>query len=158
MPLPVSSVANIQTGAGMEASEKDDARIHTSHHQRQSMTDVRTGSAESESVDLAARNLQHRLMASGHERWEGDTCTICFLLIELPMSKHSKSSACCLKSVCNGCILATRQRGMRGCPFCRTPLTKDTARRLVLVQKRVDKGHAEAITFLGDKYNQGILG
>ena len=31
------------------------------------------GSAES--ADLAARNLEQRLMTSGHERWEGDACT-----------------------------------------------------------------------------------
>ena len=125
------------------------------------MTDVRTGSAESESADLAAaRNLAHqRLMASGHERTEGDTCKICYLCIALPLNDHSKLSFCCMKRVCDGCILAARQRGMLDiCEFCRTPFTNDDASQLAMVQKRVDKGDAEAIKFLGHKYYRGEIG
>ena len=115
------------------------------------------GSAES--ADLAARNLERALMASGHERQEGDTCPICFLLIELPMGKHSKMKVCCMKLVCNGCILAARQRGINDrCPFCRTPLLTDEASHLAMVQKRVDKGDAVAMHFLGDQYCHGRLG
>ena len=85
-------------------------------------------------------------MASGHERPEGDGCPICFLLIELPVDAHSKMNACCMKRVCDGCILAARQRGINDiCPFCRTPLPADDASELAMVQKRVDKGDAEAI-------------
>ena len=110
-------------------------------------------------ADSAARNLQQRLMASGLERPEGDACSICFLLVEIPVREHSKTSACCLKRVCNGCILAARQRGMLyGCPFCRTPLPADEAPNLAMVQKRADKGDVEAITNLGHKYYYGQLG
>ncbi|EJK73743.1 hypothetical protein THAOC_04614, partial [Thalassiosira oceanica] len=55
------------------------------------------GSAESD--DAAARDLQLRLMASGHERPEDDACPICFDLIEWPMGKHSTRNACCMKRV-----------------------------------------------------------
>ena len=116
--------------------------------------------ASANSADLAAaRNLQQRLMASGHERPEGDACEICFLLIELPMGQHSKLNACCMKRVCNGCSLAGHQRGIYNiCPFCRTPFTRDDASMLAMVQKRVDKGDAEAINLLGDQCYQGNLG
>ena len=110
-------------------------------------------------ADSAARNLQQRLMASGLERPEGDACSICFLLVEIPVREHSKTSACCLKRVCNGCVLAARQRGMLdGCPFCRTPLPANEASNLAMVQKRADKGDVEAITNLGHKYYYGELG
>ena len=98
-------------------------------------------------------------MASGHERPEGDRCPICFDLIEFPMEDHSKINACCMKRVCNGCRLAARQRGMHNsCPFCRTTLPADDASKLAMVQKRVDKGDAEAIKLLGNKYYFGELG
>ncbi|EJK51582.1 hypothetical protein THAOC_29233, partial [Thalassiosira oceanica] len=64
-----------------------------------------------DAADLgAARNLRQQLMASGHERPEGDACPICFDLIEFPMNKHAKRNACCMKRVCNGCVLAAHQR------------------------------------------------
>ena len=125
------------------------------------MTDVRTGSAsaESETADLAARNLHERLMTSGHERWEGDACTICYLYIGFPMDKNAKVNVCCMKRVCDGCVLAARQRGMLdSCPFCRTPLPADNTSQLAMVTKRVDKRDAEAMHFLGQKYFYGQLG
>ncbi|EJK76874.1 hypothetical protein THAOC_01339 [Thalassiosira oceanica] len=106
----------------------------------------------------AARNLQEQLMESGHERPEGDTCPICFDLIELPMGQHASINVCCMKRVCNGCVLAARQRGLVGCPFCRTPHPHDDASTLVMVQKRVSKGDSEAIAYLGEQHYQGILG
>ena len=115
------------------------------------------GAAESSDL-AAARNLERALMASGHERPEGDACSICFLLLELPAAERSKIFACCMMRVCNGCILASQQRGMRGCPFCRTPITNDNASKLAMIQKRVDKGDAEAISNLGDKYYHGEHG
>jgi len=100
------------------------------------------------------------LMTSGHERPEGDLCSICLLLIELPVDKHSNVSLCCTKTVCNGCALAAHQRGMLGrCPFCRTPLADDDDEScLAMAQKRVNKGDAEAIDFLGGAYYGGELG
>ena len=115
--------------------------------------------ADSADSESAAQIFERRLMASGHERPDGDRCPICFDLIELPINKHSKLKACCMKRVCNGCILVARQRGMNdSCPFCRTTLPADDASMLAMVQKRVRKGDAEAIYFLGDKYDYGQLG
>ena len=107
----------------------------------------------------AARYLE-RLLNEGHERWEGDACTICYLYVGLPANKHSMINFCCVKRLCNGCILAANQRGMLdSCPFCRTPLPDGAdASKLAMVQKRVDKGDAEAITHLGNKYYHGELG
>ena len=123
------------------------------------------GPAEpAESADpagLAARNhdINERLMASGLERWEGDACKICYLYIGLPTGQYSMINACCMKRVCNGCILEAQRRGIYGsCPFCRTPFAKDDASTLAMVQKRVDKGDAEAINHLGEKYFHGELG
>ena len=118
-------------------------------------------SAETETADRATRNLQERLMTSGHERPEEDRCTICFDLIELPVFENSAINACCMKRVCHGCILAALQRGMGDrCPFCRTPFpnTNDKASQLAMIRKRVDKGDAEAINHLGEKYFYGLLG
>ena len=110
-------------------------------------------------AESAAQNLHQRLMSSGHERWEGDACTICYLYIGLPVGHHSQRNACCMKRLCNGCILAARRRGLLDdCPFCRTPYTNDEATQLAMIQKRVDKGDAEAIKFLGHKYFHGELG
>ena len=124
---------------------------------------ARAGSAESadsaQSADTAARNLEQRLMASGHERPEEDACSICFLLIELPVDQQSSMNVCCMKRLCNGCLLAVHQRGMLNiCPFCRTPLPTDNASQLAMVQNRVDKGDAEAIYQLGTKYYHGKFG
>ena len=110
-------------------------------------------------ADSAARNLQQRLMTSGFERAEGDACTICFLYVEMPKHEHSKMNACCMKRICNGCALAATQRGIYNrCPFCRTAYPADEASGLAMIQKRVDKGDAEAIYQLGTKYHFGSLG
>ena len=108
-------------------------------------------------VDVAAEaaplTLHQRLMAEGHERAEGDFCTICFLPIEIPAQQHSMIKVCCMKRVCNGCILAARQRGINDkCPFCRTPLPHGEASILAMVQRRVRKGDAEAINNLAKRY------
>ncbi|EJK45898.1 hypothetical protein THAOC_35464 [Thalassiosira oceanica] len=117
-------------------------------------------SANSEPAGLGgAQNLQQQLMASGHERPEEETCPICFDLIELPMVNHSTIKVCCMKRVCDGCILAARLRGMNDrCPFCRTPHPDDDASILAMVQKRVSKGDSRAIAYLGDSYYYGSLG
>ena len=119
---------------------------------------ARAGSAES--ADLAAaRNLEQQLMSSGHERAKGDACPICFLLIELPVNEHSKVRVCCMKRLCNGCVSAAGQRGMLvTCEFCRAPLPADDASALAMIQKRVDKGDAEATSLLGKEYYYGGMG
>ncbi|EJK58557.1 hypothetical protein THAOC_21312 [Thalassiosira oceanica] len=114
--------------------------------------------AAADLADSAARNLERALMSSGHDRPEGDACPICFDLIELPMGKHSTLHVCCMKRVCDGCILATMQRGLMGCPFCRAPFPSDDASTLAMIKKRVSKGDADAISFLGQKYFYGENG
>ncbi|EJK61601.1 hypothetical protein THAOC_17886, partial [Thalassiosira oceanica] len=117
------------------------------------------GAAVAGAVDRSAAEVaRERLLNEGHERAEGDRCPICYLYIGLPMHKHANMRVCCMKLVCNGCILAAHQRGLRGCPFCRTPHQSDDASQLAMVQKRVDKGDAVAISYLGLKYYCGGLG
>ena len=107
----------------------------------------------------AAQNLKQRLTANGHKRPEGDRCLICFLLIGLPINKHSMINSCCMKRVCKGCVLAARQRGMLDrCPFCRTPLPAHNASILAMVHKRAEKGNDEAFCFLGETHYNGKLG
>ncbi|EJK46527.1 hypothetical protein THAOC_34803 [Thalassiosira oceanica] len=106
-----------------------------------------------------AARCSERLINEGHERWEGDRCPICFLFIGLPGEEHSKVNVCCMKTVCNGCILAAEQRGIYDrCPFCRTPCPSDDASELAMIQRRVSKRDADAIYHLGNKYEYGYLG
>ncbi|EJK50360.1 hypothetical protein THAOC_30683 [Thalassiosira oceanica] len=126
-----------------------------------SASDVAVAQADgsAESVDTAARDLQRRLMASGHERPEDDRCPICFDLIELPMGEHGKLNVCCMKIVCNGCALAAHQRGIYSrCPFCRSPFPADDASKLAMVQRRVSKSDAAAINNLGYQHYRGRHG
>mmetsp|Transcript_33805 Transcript_33805/g.76009 ORF Transcript_33805/g.76009 Transcript_33805/m.76009 type:complete len:307 (-) Transcript_33805:514-1434(-) len=113
-----------------------------------------------DAVSLAVlTSYLEQLLTVGCERTEGDLCTICFLPIGFPVGQNSKFNVCCMKRVCDGCILDARRRGMNGrCPFCRTPRTADDASALAMVQKRVSKGDADAINHLGQKYFYGELG
>ena len=55
--------------------------------------------------------------------------------------------------------MAARQRGINDkCPFCRSRLPRGNASMLAMVQRRVDKGDAEAIFHLGMNYYHGDLG
>ncbi|EJK69330.1 hypothetical protein THAOC_09422, partial [Thalassiosira oceanica] len=147
----------LHLGNGLEGRR---CRSSSTTHSRtqQSMSDEAAAADLAESAGLA-RNLERALMSSGHERPEGDVCPICFDLIEFPIVRHSKIKTCCMKRVCNGCILEARQRGMGDrCPFCRTPLPDNDASALARIQKRVSKGDADAIKVLGDWYYHGKLG
>ena len=116
------------------------------------------GADDDDSAAEAAR-YSERLLNEGHERAERDRCPICYLYIELPISKHAAMNVCCMKLVCNGCILAAHQRGMNNrCPFCRAPRPTDDASRLAMIQKRVAKKDAAAIHYLAQKYHCGKLG
>ncbi|EJK55799.1 hypothetical protein THAOC_24426, partial [Thalassiosira oceanica] len=118
-----------------------------------------SASSDDDGRSAEAARYSERLLNEGHERWEGDRCPICFLFIGLPMDEHSKTNACCMKRVCNGCILAAQQRGIYDrCPFCRTPHPSDEESQLAMVQKRVSKGNAAAIARLGNHYLHGVLG
>ncbi|EJK70902.1 hypothetical protein THAOC_07703 [Thalassiosira oceanica] len=120
------------------------------------MSNESAAQAAVEAADLVVRSLHQRLMASGHERPEGDRCPICFDLIELPVGAHSKMNCCCMKRVCNGCALTAQRRGMNGlCEFCRTPIPDNKGSTHAMVQKRVSKGDATATFNLGEKYFHG---
>lgn len=123
-----------------------------------SQDDSVAGAEDDDRSAEAARYLQ-RVLDEGHERAESGTCTICYLGIQFPTSKNSKTNVCCMKSVCNGCIFATMQRVIYGnCPFCRAARPMDEATHLAMIQKRADKGDAEAINRLGDIIRDGGLG
>ena len=167
--IPPPLVSNKERAVHNEAGGKLIPQPHRQNMSNEAAAAVNLdGSAESADDDLAAQSLHQRLMTSGHERRlmesghkrpEGDTCTICLDYIELPVYEHSKVKVCCMKRLCNGCILVAGRRGILDrCPFCRTPVTFDEASRLAMVQKRVHKGDAEAIKFLGDKFYHGRLG
>ncbi|EJK46098.1 hypothetical protein THAOC_35255 [Thalassiosira oceanica] len=108
----------------------------------------------------AAELKDEQLYGQGHERPEGDFCTICTLPIPLPMDDHSVINACCMKGICKGCDYAAKKRGMSDCAFCRTPLPDNDADRLALAmaQARAAKKDPVAINFLGEKYCHGKLG
>ena len=98
-------------------------------------------------------------MESGHERAEGDACTICYLYIGFPKGRQSKMNVCCMKRICKGCVLVAKRRGIYGsCPFCRTSHPVDDTSTLIMIRKRVDKGDADATNFLGAMYCNGELG
>ncbi|EJK55603.1 hypothetical protein THAOC_24653 [Thalassiosira oceanica] len=104
---------------------------------------------------------EEELMNSGHELHESYTCPLCCLPVALPAPKHSKFKLCCMKRVCDGCILALYQRGMGDtCPFCRTtiPNSDNDAALLALVRKRVDAKDPEATEFLAGAYYSGDRG
>ena len=96
------------------------------------------------------------LLKKGRVKSEDDECPICSLPLPLD-AKQSMIKVCCMKKVCKGCILASRKRGMRGCPFCRSPIPK-TSEIIAMVQRRVDAGDPLAIYHLGDKYHSGLSG
>ena len=123
-----------------------------------SSSDTHT-SDEVDAADSPQNLLPQRLMAEGHEISEGDFCTICFLPIEIPTGHHAMLNVCCMKRICNGCVMEARQRGINDkCPFCRTRLPDDDASALAMIQRRVDKRDAEAIKGLADDHYLGSIG
>ena len=106
--------------------------------------------------ECVAAGNQLVLMTKGRTRSEEDDCPICQLPLPLDV-KQSMFKACCMKEVCNGCILAARKRGMRDCPFCRAPRPKES-QTLAMIRKRVDAGDPVAICHLGTQYRLGRYG
>ncbi|EJK58660.1 hypothetical protein THAOC_21196 [Thalassiosira oceanica] len=109
---------------------------------------------------LPAAVTEEELMSSGHELHESYTCPLCCLPIALPVGEHSKLEACCMKSLCDGCFLASHQHGIRRgmCAFCRTPGPDSDEARLALVRKRVDAKDPKASEFLAQAYYLGNYG
>ena len=96
------------------------------------------------------------LMKKGRTRSEEDDCPICSLPLPVDVEQFM-FKVCCMKKVCNGCVLAAVKRGMSDCPFCRTT-RPDKSQVLAMVRKRVDAGDPVAIWFLGSKYRFGEYG
>ena len=90
---------------------------------------------------------------------ESYTCPLCCLPIAVPEAQYSCFMPCCMKTVCDGCILASQKRGMGGrCLFCRTPSPGDHAGTLARVQKRVDARDPAAMKYLADGYHKARWG
>ena len=106
--------------------------------------------------ECVAAGNQLVLMTKGRTRSEEDDCPICQLTLPVD-GKQSMLKMCCMKEVCNGCVLAAVKRGMSDCPFCRTT-RPDKSQVLAMVRKRVDAGDPVAIWFLGSKYRFGEYG
>ena len=105
---------------------------------------------------MAAGN-QLVLMKKGRERSDEDECPICSLLSPLDWNQSS-FKACCMKEVCDGCILAARKRGMEDCPFCRAHLPEEDGQIISMIERRVDSGDPVAIWHLGGQYHDGQHG
>ena len=98
------------------------------------------------------------LMKRGRTKSEDDDCPICSLPLPLDADQpQSFFRVCCVKKLCNGCVLAARKRGMRDCPFCRAPAPHES-QALAMIQKRVDAGDPVAIYYLGEQYRFGLYG
>ena len=106
--------------------------------------------------ECVAAGNQLVLMKKGRTRSEDDDCPICSLPLPL-IRRQSTFRVCCMKEVCNGCILAAVKRGMRDCPFCRASVP-NKSQTLAMIQKRVDVGDPVAIYHLGNKYLFGLYG
>jgi len=106
----------------------------------------------------AAELKDEQLYSQGHERPEGDFCSICALPIPLPKSGRAVFNPCCMEQICHGCDVATKKRGMFDCPFCRTPIPKGDAENMAMIQARAEKKDPEAIYHLGGRYYSGGLG
>ena len=98
------------------------------------------------------------LMKRGRTKSEDDDCPICSLPLPLDADQpQSFFRVCCVKKLCNGCVLAARKRGMRDCPFCRAPAPHES-QALAMIKKRVDAGDPVAIYYLGKQYEYGRNG
>ena len=115
---------------------------------------LRQSSRRCEECVVAGNQLV--LMKKGRTRSEEDDCPICQL--PLPLDRFQSSfRVCCMKRVCNGCVLAARKRNMKDCPFCRTPTPKPS-QALPMIQTRVAAGDSVAICILGSQHEHGLYG
>ena len=117
--------------------------------------ELRQSSRRCEECVAAGNDLV--IMKKGRTRSEEDDCPICQLPLPLGFEK-STFRECCMKEVCNGCVLAAIKRGMRDCLFCRTPTSKTNSQTLAMIQKRVDAGDPFAICYLGALHVHGQHG
>ena len=106
--------------------------------------------------ECVAANNELVLMKRGRTRAEEDTCALCQL--PLPVAaKECMLKPCCMKIICNGCILSTNKFGHRDCPFCRAAVP-DESEVLAMTRKRVAVADPTAICFLGANHGLGLHG
>ena len=106
--------------------------------------------------ECVAANNELVLMKRGRTRAEEDTCALCQL--PLPVTaKECMLKPCCMKIICNGCILSTNKFGHRDCPFCRAAVP-DESEVLAMTRKRVAVADPTAICFLGANHGLGLHG
>ncbi|EJK47806.1 hypothetical protein THAOC_33455, partial [Thalassiosira oceanica] len=142
---PSRRVPPLRPAALAEKAEKEDVKA------------ARTRRILLDSGDMSLEEEQHQLQAPAVPA--AGPLPEAVTEEQLPAGKHSKLMPCCMKMVCNGCILASRKRGMgKMCAFCRTPTPDSDAAALALVRKRVDAKDPEAIGFLARTYFHGNYG
>ena len=84
-------------------------------------------------------------------------------MIPLPLRRaDSMYKFCCGKNICGGCYLENERVASSSvselCPFCRSPPTEGFGTTVELMQKRIDKGDAEAIYNVGTYHANGQYG
>jgi len=110
--------------------------------------------------DCIAAGNELVLMKRGTARDEEDFCSVCQLPLPIAM-EESMLQPCCMKRVCNGCILSAKKCGIlkNGCPFCRTPIAIAKERELLaMVTERVAVLDPVAVCFLGYHHVRGGYG
>ena len=81
---------------------------------------------------------------SGHY---GD-CPICCL--PLSLNRHTISTSCCGKRICDGCLFANERR--EECPSCRNPMPKSEEESNINLLKRVEANDPDAMLQMGCSY------
>ena len=107
--------------------------------------------------ECVASGNQLVLMKKGSKRSEEDACPICQLPLPVDL-RQTEFRVCCMKLVCDGCVVAARKRGMTDCPFCRAPRPKEESQVLAMIQKRVVVGDPVAMFNLANLYAEGSYG
>ncbi|EJK47349.1 hypothetical protein THAOC_33934, partial [Thalassiosira oceanica] len=158
-PLFGSSLKSSQeVGAGVKSQTKHEGATDGGSGE-QGAPIAMPSSVVSAADPLPDAVTEEELMSSGHELHESYTCPLCCLPIAPPVEKHSKLEPCCLKTLCDGCVLASAKRGMGNmCAFCRTATPDDDQARLTLVRKRVHAKDPVATEFLAHAYYDGNNG
>jgi hypothetical protein len=118
-------------------------RDHRQHHE---------GACEKRAAELR----DEILFKQPESCYLGD-CPICFLPLQIDLSKSSLWS-CCSKTICNGCNYAHKLRNIlkQTCPFCRHPAPKSEAEWELNLMKRVEKNDPVAMRQMGImRYDEG---
>jgi tetratricopeptide (TPR) repeat protein len=92
--------------------------------------------------------LRDELLFKQPESTHLGDCPICFIPIPLDEETRQNSAyyPCCSKTVCLGCVYASRIQGAeQKCPFCRKPCPKDSGEAELMMKKRIAANDPVAI-------------